>query len=120
MPVDAGSLGYDTGFQVVIEDKQIYPGDTYFKDVFKEDGTPWVEGQGARCKVLDSNMKVIDEVDLNPSGGNNPNGDNMALELRYKNTSDWKKGYKYRLLVYIYDESTGYSDTVLEANFKVR
>jgi hypothetical protein len=114
MPVDTGSLGYDTGFQVAMEDKQIYPGDTYFKDVFKEDGTPWIAGQGARCKVLDSNMKVVDEEDLNPSG------DNMALELRYKNTSDWKKGYKYRLLLYIYDESTGYSDTVLEANFKVR
>jgi hypothetical protein len=114
MPVDTGSLGYDTGFQVAMEDKQIYPGDTYFKDVFKEDGTQWDVGQGARCKVLDSNMKVIDEEELSPSG------DNMALELRYKNTSDWKKGYKYRLLLYIYDESTGYSDTVLEANFKVR
>jgi hypothetical protein len=114
MPTDTGSLGYDTGFQVAMEDKQIYPGDTYFKDVYKEDGSVWEDVQGANFKVLDANMKEIDTGELVLRE------DRMALQLRYKNTADWKKGYKYRLLVYIYDESTEYSDTVLEANFKVR
>jgi hypothetical protein len=105
---------YDTGFQVVIEAKSIYPGDTYFKDVFKEDETEWVASQGAKYRVLDQNSKEIDTGDLSLSV------DGLALQLRYAATTSWVPGQKYRLLVNIYDTATGYSDTVLEVNFRTR
>ena len=106
--------GYDTGFQVVIETKSIYPGDTYFKDVFKEDGTGWATSQGATYRVLDQNSKEIDIGNLNLSLNE------LALQLRYTATTSWLPGQRYRLLVAIYDTATGYRDTVLEVNFRTR
>ena len=105
---------YDTGFQVLMEDKQIYPGDTYFKDILKEDDSEWESTQGATYRVLDGNMREVARGDLEASI------DYLALQLRLRDTSDWKQGMKYRLLVQIWDTATEYSDTVLEVNFKVR
>lgn len=107
-------MGYDTGTQVELEIKQIYPGDTYFKDIGRADGEVWNATQGATYIVQDETKRTIEEGELDMSA------DFMKLKLRYMGSNEWKVGSNYRILVSIYDSATQYSDTVLEAKFKVR
>lgn len=107
-------MGYDTGTQVILEVKQIYPGDTYFKDISRADGLEWTASQGASYVIQDEAKRTLEEGELVPTV------DYMRLQLRYKGTDDWKQGANYRILVNIYDSANDYSDTVLEAKFKVR
>lgn len=94
--------------------KTIKAGNSFFRNIKREDGQEWTAEDSATYEVRDNLNEKIDEGSIQKST------DNLRFELRYINTKDWKSTKQYTLFADVSNSSSGYSDTKIEAIFTVK
>lgn len=94
--------------------KTIKAGNSFFRNIKREDGQVWTTEDTAAYEVRNNLNKKIDEGNIPKSA------DNLRFEFRYTGTSSWESTKKYTIYADVSNSASGYSDTKLEAIITVK
>ena len=95
-------------------DADIYPNESFFIDIQRDDGAVFEDTNTFEVEIRDSLGTTIDSEEMFKSVAK------TEFEVRYLNTSSWTVGKEYKLLGRLKDSVSLYNDVVLEVAFTVK
>lgn len=93
---------------------EIYPSESFFMDIEKEDGTEFADTNTCVVEIINHVGELIKKESMQKSV------DKTTFEIRFFDTSSWQISKVYRLRARIKDSVSSYNDVVMEAKLTVQ